>query len=128
MYRFRHENIEELQSFLQTCNIHDGAFLRAVYDQSTKEFDVTIENIVWNDSVDMVFCGIRKFVAIADFKWGEDETIICLASLNGKEKLPDCINASDCEDMLCFVWEMLSGNCIYIVCSELRIKHLQQGA
>ena len=122
MYSFTPENAEELRSFLQKCNIHDGVFRTAIYDQCAKRFNVSVENIVWNDSVDMAFCGIRKFITISDYKWGKDETIIDLAVLNGKEKLPECIDTTDCKDMLCFVWEMLSGNCIHIVCSQLRMS------
>lgn len=105
----------ELREYLQASNIHDGQFQQAIYNQITKEFSVHIENPIWNDSVDMVFAGVCEFLSIADYKWGDDETINAFVLITDKES-----NAH--KGKLNFVFEMFSGNQIRVVCSELRIS------
>ena len=119
MHCFKKENYNEIKKMLRTSCIHDGSFSNAVYDEISKNFTVRIENKIWNGFVDMIFVGISKFLSVADYKWGNNETISCLAVMDGTGELPEAINSHDCTEKLCFVWETFSGNQIFIVCSEL---------
>ena len=119
---FTVKNIEALRQFLRESEIHDGEFTQAQYDQRNKTFDVHIENTVWNASVAMKLSGIEKFVAVSDFAWGNNEAIIGLAELSGEEALPPEIKDSDRKEILCFLWEMFSGNRLYIVCKSLEVQ------
>lgn len=125
MESFTINTIKELKEFLWESNIHDGLFTRANFDQISKTFTAHIENHIWNDSFFMVFSGIQKIIVISDFAWGTDETICCLTEIHCEGKCPFEINDSDKNNNLCFVWEMLSGNRIYIVCKMLEVR---QGA
>ena len=63
----------------------------------------------------MVFVDVCEFSSIADYKWGDNETINAFVLVTDQES-----NAH--KGKLCFVWEMFSGNQIQVVCSELRIS------
>ena len=128
MYRFKVNNNNEIKSFLQKSYIHDGSFLHAAYDQITKKFVVKIENRIWNDTINMEFAGVSKFLSDSDYKWGDDETINCLIVMDGTSELPKSINICDCTEKLCFIWELFSGNQIIIVCSELIVWSTGDGS
>lgn len=113
--RFFHNDNNELKEYLQIRYIHDGQFRHAIYNQITKEFSVHIENVIWNDSIDMVFTGVCEFSSIADYKWGDDETINAFVLITDKE-------TNIHTGKLHFVFEMFSGNQIRVVCSELQIS------
>ncbi len=120
---FTVENIEQLREFLWRSNIHDGMFIQSKYNQFSKTFTVHIENRVWNDTLNMVFSGIQKIFTVSDDVWGTNETIGCLVEIGSEKNLPFEINDSDKKNHLCFVWEMLSGNQIYIVCKMLEVHN-----
>ena len=122
MSYFTIKNVEELRVLLRESNIHDGRFTQAYYDQINKTFIAHIENIVWNDSLTLLFSQIRKFIAFSDFRWGMDETICYLFEVSGEKNLPEEIKDSDIRNNLCFACEMLSGNQVYIVCKELEVR------
>ena len=113
--RFFHKADNDLKEYLQTSCIHDGQFQQAIYNQITKEFSVHIENAIWNDSIDMVFAGVCEFSSVADYKWGDNETINAFVLITNAEP-----NAH--KGKLNLAFEMFSGNQIRIVCSELRIS------
>ena len=108
---FREGN-NELIEYLRSSNTHDGQFQYAMYNQITKEFSVHVENTIWNDSIDMLFIDICEFSSVADFKWGNNE------SINAFALITDNVH----KGKLHFVFELFSGNQIHIICSELRIS------
>lgn len=122
MYCFTTKELKELKAFLRESNIHDGLFDQASFNQVDKTFTAHIENHIWNASFSMIFSGIRKFVATSDFAWGTDETICDLIEIHDEESCPAEIDYNDKNSNLCFVWEMLSGNRMYIVCKELKVS------
>ena len=117
-----------LKSFLENCNFHDGFFRYAKYDQVLKQFSVCVDNTIWGGSVSMLFCEVQKLICISDYKWSKDETILgcCIIESDDKQILP-YIDTND-QDNLCILFEMLSGNCIYIVCSELKAHRTRDGS
>lgn len=121
MLYFNIENFNELNVFLQNKHIHDGYFQYAVFSQTNKEFNVNIVNDVWNDSLHMIFIDVCYFVSVCDYKWSDNETINCFVAIDGVEELPSFLDVDDHKDKLCFMWEMFSGNKLYIVCSGMKI-------
>ena len=118
---FNIENRKEIEEYLYTSCTHDGVFTNAVYDQISKTFTVHIDNPVWNGTEDLVFAGVCMFVSVADYKWGDNEQVNALVMLDSTKEPPGYVKNCEFEDKLCFVWEMFSGNQIFIVCSELRV-------
>ena len=123
MYYFKSGQSKKAKAFLRSCSmIHDGEFQQAIYNQKQKKFTVHVSNMFFNSAISMVFGNIRQFVCISDYMWGKDESINCLAVIDNPKDLPDFMHVAEGEDDLCFVWEMFSGNLIYIVCTELQIS------
>ena len=122
MYCFGAEKQNELKKFLQERHIHDGYFVHATYNHLVKQFVVRIENRVWNDSLEMAFLNVCKFVSVADYKWGDNETVNCFVVIDESEKLPEFEDIYNRKNQLCFVWEMFSGNRIFIACSTMQIR------
>lgn len=121
MFLFSAENYNELNAFLQKRYIHDGCFKYATFSQTEKTFHVNIVNDIWNDSLCMSFVDIYQFVSITTYEWSNNETINAFIALDSKEKLPEVFGTNIKKGMLYFVWEMFSGNRIYIACAELKI-------
>lgn len=125
MLRFSADNYNELNAFLQERYIHDGCFQHATFSQTEKTFSVKVVNHIWNDSLCMTFVDVCQFLSIADYKWSDDETINSFVALDSNEKLHRVFGTNIRNDKLYFVWEMFSGNEIYIACSELKIEECE---
>lgn len=127
MPHFKSNQVDTLKNFLKQCNIHDGVFKEIVYDYNKKHVSVQIGNPGWGANSSIVFSDVKFFLCTADNPWGDDGSIIGLALVDHMPEMFDKqTKLSVCtDDCMLFVFEMFSGNKIFISCKELQIEEWQ---
>ena len=129
MVIFTIKDVDKLKKYLEICMIHDGTFDKATYNQKNRRFSVIVNNIVWNEYIELEFCGIYKFAVVpstqADFCF--QDVINGLTIINNSALLScnvgDCLNDFDRAHYLCTVFELMSGWEIYIACEKVIIRN-----
>lgn len=102
--------------------MHDATYRDFQYCNVEKMIMIHLHNPCYKfASVGLRFCGVKLLVSLANDPWGTfDETINTLW-LEEDTTLPRTLlsgEGGNVDDMLYFVFEMFSGNKIYILCDE----------
>lgn len=115
------DNKRELTEYLSSIPVHDAYFKTISYNKPEKKFSIELYNDITDTRIKIVFSQVKFLFSIDSDRWGVNESI---SSLTLESDFSQFIKIFEqykikVTNELYFLFQMFSGNEIYIICKEV---------